>query len=370
MRVLVNAFSARRGGILTYTSNVLRALKGRGIDVIAAVSPEFELPENVEAIRAPVANYHPVRRFLWEQTAWLSIVRRVKPDVLFSSANFALLRSPVPQLLLMREGGLFDPFYLNHVSPNQGVLLAVWRALRRFLMLASVRRAEMVMTPSQAMKDLLIEWQPDSAGKIQVNRYGVPDNLFAPSLERRAWRADGVLRVLFVSVYYPHKSPGDVCRLVERLGESGISAHATITMTLDEVSSALDLRAMRRLQDKGLLTLGRRPYRELPQLYASHDVFVFPAVSETFGHPMAEAMSSGIPVVAVDTPTAREVCGDCALYAKPFRPADLFRRVMELDADPALRKRLAAGGRTRVLSDLKWANHIDRLIDLFERMKR
>ena len=241
-------------------------------------------------------------------------------------------------------------------------------------MLASVDRADLVMTPSQAMKDLITLWRPDAARKIEVNRYGTREEMFANPMPRRSWRADGVLRLLMVSVYYPHKRPGDICRLVEQLEAQGIAAHATITMTLDEVrrspGSALDWIAMERLLAAGKLTLGPIPYSELPALYASQDVFVFPAVAETFGHPLAEALSSGLPVIAADTPVAREVCGDHALYVQPFLPRALFERVMELDADPALRQRLTAEGRSHILSDLRWEDHVDRLVALFTKLAR
>jgi glycosyltransferase involved in cell wall biosynthesis len=374
MKVLINAFSAKRGGILTYTGNLLRSLAERGIEVVAGVPPTFDLPDGIEGIRVPVADFHPARRFLWEQTVWPILVRRVRPDLLFSSANFGLLRSPVPQLLLMREGGLFDPFYLSHVSPNQGLRLALWRVLRRRLMRLSVTRADHVMTPSQAMKDLLTLWLPACADKITANRYGALDDVFVQPTWRRTWREDGVLRILYVSVYYPHKAPGDVCRLVEILEQAGIPSHATITMTVEEIQnwpgSTIDLLPVQRLSQAGKLTLGRTAYERLPDLYANHDVFVFPAVAETFGHPLAEAMSAGIPVVASDTPVAREVCGDGALYVPPFRPKAFANRVQQLDADPNLRRTLVEGARRHVLSNLRWNDHVDRLIDLFERVLR
>lgn len=372
MKLLINAISAKRGGILTYTGNLLQSLQKRQIETVAVVSPEFHVPEGVDAIRVPVADYHPLRRLLWEQLVWPRIVRRVKPDVLFSSANFGLLASPVPQLLLIREGGLFDPVYLSNVAPSQGLRAALLRRARRALMLASVRQANIVMTPSEAMKNLLLLWCPEHKHKIKSNCYGTLDTMFLPPSSRRSWREDGVLRLLMVSVYYPHKAPGDVCRVVERLEAMGIPAHATITMTLEEIenspSGTLDAYAIKRLLAAGKLTLGRVPYNDLPELYGSHDVFVFPAVAETFGHPMAEALSTGILVVAADTDVAREVCGDQALYATPFRPEQYVERILELNRDPALRDRLSTDGRQRVLSTLRWQGHVDRLIDLLQSM--
>ena len=111
--------------------------------------------------------------------------------------------------------------------------------------------------------------------------------------------------------------------------------------------------------------MGRHPYTETPRRYDSHDVFVFPSVSETFGHPLAEAMSAAVPVIASDTKQNREVLGDAALYFEPFSPSDLRRQLIVLDGDPELRRQLVEKGRERVLSRLGWEDHVDRLLDIF-----
>jgi glycosyltransferase involved in cell wall biosynthesis len=185
----------------------------------------------------------------------------------------------------------------------------------------------------------------------------------------RPWRADGILRLLYVSVYYPHKNPAVICKAVERLQADGIPAHATITMDLDELrvpGGSLDQRMLAAAERAGHVTLGHRDYRTLPSLYRSHDVFVFPSISETFGHPMAEALGSGLPVVAADTQINRETCGDAAVYFQPFSPTDLARRIRELDANPELRSRMSDLAVSRVRHRYDWDAHVDRLIAIFE----
>ena len=104
MKVLINALSARRGGIVTYTRNVTAVLVERGLDVVIAAPSDLELgPSHGRHIKIDVADYRPWRRAIWEQVVWRRIVSRVRPDVLFSSANYALLRCPVSQVLLIRE---------------------------------------------------------------------------------------------------------------------------------------------------------------------------------------------------------------------------------------------------------------------------
>ncbi|MDP6259789.1 MAG: hypothetical protein QGH63_11935, partial [Rhodospirillales bacterium] len=121
MRVLVNALSARKGGIVTYTNNLLEAFQNRGIDINVAVSEDFEIKFGQLVSRLKVARFSPLKRLIWEQTVWRKFVSTYNPDILFSSANFGLLNCPVNQILLLREGGLFDPFYLANMTAPLGV---------------------------------------------------------------------------------------------------------------------------------------------------------------------------------------------------------------------------------------------------------
>jgi glycosyltransferase involved in cell wall biosynthesis len=372
MKVLVNAISAKQGGIVTYTQNLMRSFRDLGIDATFAVSPGFPDKKTLPVLVVDVGGFGLGRRALWEQTIWRRIVARHNPDVLFSSANYALLKCPVPQLLLVREGGLFDEFYLVNVAPTQGIAAAAIRAIRRQSILRSTRAADHVFTPTGAMRDLLCDWAPDLTGKISFNHYGTLDDHFKPAARARSWRDDGQLRLLYVSVYYPHKSPGDVAEATRLLRQQGIPSRAWITMTLDEIravrGSAWNELRLAQAVKEDLIDLGRCAYDRLPDLYAGHDVFVFPSIAETFGHPMVEAMSSGTPVVAADAPVNREVCGDAALYFKPFSPSSLAEQIRALDASPELRATLIARARDRVIDHFRWSDHVRRLIDDLKRV--
>ena len=370
MKVLVNALSARMGGIVTYTNNLLDAFEHRGIDVTVFVPKEFATRERDAVRRRDVGGYSSAQRFVWEQSSWRKIVSEIKPDILFSSANFGLLRSPVKQILLLREGGLFDPFYLANMTATQGLAYVANRYLRRKLMLWSADQADHIITPTHAMRNALALWQPSILAKCTVNPYGTINEMFKPTNRQRKWREDGVLRMLYVSVYYPHKVPNLICQAVDCLNAEGIAAHGRITMSASELSemsgSTFDRILIEDAAARCVITLGRHVYQALPDLYNSQDVFVFPSVSETFGHPMAEAMSSGLPLAVADTPVNREICGDAALYFEPFSVSQLVGALRALDADAELRRRLSENGRRRALERFGWDAHVDRLVDTFE----
>ena len=60
------------------------------------------------------------------------------------------------------------------------------------------------------------------------------------------------------------------------------------------------------------------PEDELARLYAGADAFLFASLSEGFGLPPLEAMRHGVPVIAANTTSLPEVCGEAALLVDPL----------------------------------------------------
>lgn len=373
MKVLVNALSARRGGIITYTRNLMRSFKVRNVDAIFALQqPNILQTEDATTELFPVTDMHPISRALWEQTAWRQAVKRINPDVLFSSANFGLLAPPVPQVLLIREGGLFDPDYLGNIAPALGAKAAFTRKLRRNLILASARASEVVITPTDAMTELLGLWADDMTDRVEKNTYGTPLEHFVTSDDFRPWRDGSILRILMVSAYYPHKQPGLIAEAVRQLNESGLPTQLSLTVSMEDITDMPGGAKDAFLIEKGIERgdthlLGHVDYENLPALYRGHDVFVTASLSETFGHPLVEAMASGIPIIAADTPVHREVCMDAAEYFPATSAKALVDAIKRFDTEPDLRRHLRERASIYPHNNYSWEGHVDRLLECFER---
>ena len=371
MKILINAISAKQGGIVTYTQNLAHSLLRRGVDFRIAVPPTLRHLPN--AVPFSASDYYPIRRFIWEQTAWRRHVSRWNPDILFSSANYALLSGGTKQVLLVREGGLFDPFYMRMLAPEQGVTAAVLRYLRRTLIEMSIARSDVTIVPSESLRNLLIAHNPNVGNKCLTIQYGTPIDRFAAPV-RRSWRADGILRILYVGVYYPHKVPGDLILAAEKLNADGLTCRIRLTVDLDQMAatpgSKGDMFHIRRGIANGIVELGSIQYSDLPVAYASHDLFAFPSVSETFGHPMAEALAAKIPIVAARTAINREILGDCAEFYTPLRPSELADAIRRLDSDPGERERRTERGENRAKKLFDWERHVNDLLNTFEQVLR
>ena len=112
--------------------------------------------------------------------------------------------------------------------------------------------------------------------------------------------------------------------------------------------------------------LGNVDYADLPALYAENDVFVTPSMSETFGHPIIEAMAAATPVIASDTPVHREVCGESAVFFPGLSVDALVDAIKMLDRDPQCRKRILDEASTLIERDYSWEGHVDRLLENLE----
>lgn len=119
-----------------------------------------------------------------------------------------------------------------------------------------------------------------------------------------------------------------IALIVARLGrEKGI------TLAIDALTHAPELRLAvvgggseraplaQRAAQRGVLErvrfVGPLAPAQMPDAYAAADVFAHPSASETQGLVLLEALSAGLPVVAVDVPVSREVLGAAGRLVRP-----------------------------------------------------
>jgi glycosyltransferase involved in cell wall biosynthesis len=104
------------------------------------------------------------------------------------------------------------------------------------------------------------------------------------------------------------------------------------------------------------------------ELYASAEVAVVPSLYEGFSLPAVEAMACGLPLVTTTGGALPEVVGadgDCALLVPPNDPGALAGAIVRALDDAALRARLGAAGRARVLRRFTWRATAEATVDVY-----
>lgn len=87
---------------------------------------------------------------------------------------------------------------------------------------------------------------------------------------------------------------------------------------------------------------------ELPLLYCSAEVLLYPSFYEGFGLPILEAMACGVPVITSNVSSMPEVGGDAALYVDPFKVEDIKEKLDQLLRYEQLKKEMVKKGFERV----------------------
>lgn len=101
--------------------------------------------------------------------------------------------------------------------------------------------------------------------------------------------------------------------------------------------------------------------------YKSADICVFPSRHEGFGIVILEAMASGMPVIASDIPSFREIISD-GIDGRLFKSEDadaLSKAVIALYRDPHLRKELSRNAFEKA-TEYSWENIADKYISLYK----
>jgi len=379
IHLFFNALAASAGAGLTYVRNIIPEISVRkDARATIALAPdlrrEFANPTNVTFIELAASG--TASRFWREQRVLPKIIRQVAADVLISTGNFALRKSPVPQILLSGNSLYTSAdFYRDlRVRHNYGEWFDT--RIKAIFARRSVHWANITVSPSQSFADVLSDW---TGHEITSIYHGFNKEAFfqdttplPPDVQWKINSANGTLKLLFVSHYNYYRNFETLLRAVPLIRErlSGRKVRLFLTCKFKsgqnpgsyrtEAASAL----VRKLGiEEEVVELGAIPYRRLHYVYRAADIYVTPAYAETFAHPLVEAMASGLPIVASDIAVHREICGGSALFFDRFSPVVLGEQVLKIVSSQNLAQELKNFGGVRS-ADFSWREHIDKIVGI------
>lgn len=323
-------------GIQRYAREVLAAL-----DELVLSSPPDEFALEVLAppgtvappLRAiPFRSVGPFHGNVWEQ---VTLPLLAHGGLLFSFAATGPLATS-RQVVTLHDASVY------------AVPSAFKRSFRlwyRALFPVLVARAPLVLTVSEFSRDEIVRYLRCDAAKIHVMPEGW-QHLQRAAADESVLARHGLRQkryVLAVSSPTPNKNFKLILEAVERLAR--VDFDVAIAGSLD--SSVFGRGGAPRAPF--MKYLGYVSDAELRALYENAGLFVYPSLYEGFGIPAVEAMASGCPVIASNSASLPEVCGEGARYVSPRDPAELARAIDELMHDETERTRLAERGRSIAL---------------------
>jgi glycosyltransferase involved in cell wall biosynthesis len=271
------------------------------------------LPEGVKPAgrRAPARLVQTSWMHLPAQAGWPSMpMLGVRADVVHGT-NYVL---PPPG---RRGAGVVNVHDLSYLRLPETVSAA--SARYRELVPKSIARAALVFTAAQSIADEIMAEYRISADQIRVAALGVGACWFEPPAPPLAGLPERYL--LFVGTLEPRKDVATLLMAYRRLREQQPDTPPLVLCGPAGWGPALDTAG---LGPEDVLALGYVPAADLHSLVAHATVLCYPSLYEGFGLPPLEALAAGVPVVASDIPTLREVLGDAGpgVSLVPIRDAD------------------------------------------------
>jgi glycosyltransferase involved in cell wall biosynthesis len=280
---------------------------------------------------------------LWEQRDLARATARDGVDVLFSPAYSTPLVTSVP-----RTVALHDISFEAHPE---------WfRRRERLRRRTLARRAAAVSRSILTISEF-------SKGEI-VGRFGIPEekvHVVPPGIDRPAVSAPesaarvGQAVVLYVGSVFNRRHVPDLIRAFAMIAPRHPEASLHIAgdnrsyphQDLAAIIAAARMAGQVHCYDYA-------PDERLRALYQSARAFAFLSEYEGLGLTPLEALSAGIPSVLLDTPVARESCGDAALYVPSPDPVYVAPALERLLYDDRTRQAIL-GAAPLVLARYSWS---------------
>lgn len=352
-------FSSRYTGIGRYTFEMVRHLakinehlKFPHEFILFMRKDEFENftpPPCAKKILADIGHYS-----IAEQLKFPGIIQKENPDIMF----FPHFNVPVlyrgPFIVTIHDLTL-------HFFPKRDFKGKINKFFYQIVIKSAVRRARKVIAISENTKNDIIKYLKISSQKIAVIYNGVGEE-FTITNEKSPFDKEFLL---YTGVWRYHKNL--VGLLNAFLIVSGkIDARLVITGKPDpqypEVKETVKNLG---LEDKVIFT-GHVDEKELVRLYNCAKIYVFPSFYEGFGLPPLEAMKCGTPVVASNTSSIPEICGqNNALFFDPYDINDIAQKIEKLWTDADLQAELIKKGMSHA-AKFTWQSAAERVYNLLK----
>lgn len=230
-------------------------------------------------------------------------------------------------------------FHSRYESPNKP------KIHRRFFNYLLYFFSDALVAVSDTIASDIIKYDKINPGKIRVIYNGIVINSFNSNILKIEARK--TLSLPFDSLII-----GSVGRLVKEKGHSFLikGASELKDMYLAIAGDGPMMHKLKKLASKhkvNCIFLGQIDPSKIPLFLSSLDIFCFPSLWEGLPVALIEAMATGLPIVASDIPSHKEVMGNAGLYTPPGNEKKLTETLKMLASAPSLRDELGRRAKER-----------------------
>ncbi len=283
-------------------------------------------------------------------------------DLIFlPNLNITTLPSDIPTVLTVHDLSwkLYPEFY--------SLKMRAWHKATRAHEL--IERSRAIITPSLCTKQDVNRLFNVDSERTHVIPHGVSEE-FTPKMQAQDHGVRSRLKLpkhfaLFVGTIEPRKN---LIALVEGVKDyrerTRDDLHLVLAGGWGWKSHDLRRRLWKRDTQGWVHQMGYVNPHDLPALYRSASVTVWPSIYEGFGLPILESMASGTPVITSHTSSMPEVAGMAAITIDPYNSRDMADALKGLLGSSALQAQLVSSGLDRAKT-FTWHKAAQETLDVF-----
>lgn len=319
---------------------------------------------NVKIVELPSAPY-PV----WEQVLLPMAVKKQKVEILHCTSNTAPLYLSVPLLIT-----LHDIIYLEGINLSQGTSYQKFGNIyRKWNVPRVVKKAKQILTVSDFEKKRICDHFGFGSDRV-ITAYNAAGDHFKKvyditllnQIKEKYHLPDSF--IFFLGNTDPKKNVIGVLKALSILKKRGELPCKLLMLDINR--EYLQQTAMA-IGDPDIITqisfTGYVPNKELPAIYSSASLFLYPSVRESFGIPMLEAMHCELPVICSDTSCMPEIAGGAAELCNPNDPETIANAIIKVWNDKNLQKEMIAKGIERARS-FSWERNAKLTLEVYRNL--
>ena len=246
---------------------------------------------------------------------------------------------------------ILHKFKTREATTRSPLIYEVKNLVYRRLLDYAIRASRMILVPSLATKEAVLELRQVPAAKIAVTYEAADKKFFRWSHQEVSLNDREYLNhkyhlpdkyFLYAGNAYPHKNVISVLRALRKCPTANF---AHICSNADNIfyrrmqQAARDLGVAARCYFPGSVT-----EQDLPLVFKGSQAYIFPSLLEGFGLPAIEAQAAGVPLLCSNAKPLPEVVGEGALYFNPIDPGDIADKINLFLNSKVLAERLVARG--------------------------
>lgn len=335
-RVMIHALGVNMGGAWRHFTNFLPELGKQDTHNLYTIliRESFRnppLPSNFKIEKIPDKLMDNSLYRLYNDN--FKVKRKLKQenfDAIVTLTNFGPIKTTCKHILFQRNPIYYCNYYLQQIGLTEKFI----SSLRKKLAVETMKRADLIVTPSHSMGEMIKKSCVEvSTKQFKTLYHGFSnENMTEESLSSNFEKQLETNKTKF---FYPthaakHKGFEILLKAITLLKEKSSNFKVFTPITDEDWPSGLkELRNYIRENkiEDFIEFMGRIPQNQIGWVYKLCDCMVYPSLCESFGFSMIEAIFSEVPIIASGTKINKEICGPTANYYSPLDSHELANRM-------------------------------------------